>query len=99
MWYKCDEESKILLVVWIESIMMNIQLILRRQVAWFILHLITNNLASVDEILAAWCIVLITRLLYEWTYDINMATWFLMLVSNITTTKYKSNLRKQNNEL
>lgn len=74
MWYKCDEESKILLVVWIESIMMNIQLILRRQVAWFILHLITNNLASVDEILAAWYIVLITRLLYEWTYDINMAT-------------------------
>ena len=83
IWYKCNEESKILLVVWRESIMMMMWLILEIPTTWLIPHCIANNLALVVVILTAQWIVLITDLSCEWIYNIEVATWFLMLVSEM----------------
>ena len=43
-----------------------------------------NSSASVAVTLTALWIVLMTDLLCEWIYDIDMATWFLMLALDIT---------------
>jgi len=91
IWYGYDDESKILLAVWIQSVMMKIQLILGRWIAWLIPHLITKSSTLVDVILTVWCIVLMTRLLWIWMCDINITTWFLILVSVTTTTDWEFN--------
>ena len=52
--------------------------------ASLILHQIANNLASVVVTLTAWWIVLMMGLSCTWIYDIEVATWFLMLMSEMT---------------
>ena len=56
-------------------------------IAWFILHWIANNLASVIVTLTTLCIVLTTGLLKECIFEINMVTWFLILASETTITE------------
>ena len=52
---------------------------------WLISYQIVNNLALVVVvILTTLWIILITGLSCEWIYNIEVATWFLMLVSEIT---------------
>ena len=48
VWYRYNDELKIPLAVWMESVMTKIQFTLGRQVAWLILHLIVKSSASVD---------------------------------------------------
>ena len=60
---RCDEESKILLVVWIESVIMMIFEIPDIMVAWLIPYLMANNSASVDVMFTMWWIVLMMDLL------------------------------------
>ena len=43
-----------------------------------------NNSASVVVILTALWIILMTSLSYEWMCEIDVATWFLILVSDTT---------------
>ena len=64
-------------------------------VAWLILHLIVNNLVSVIITFTVWWRVLITILLWIWMWEINIATLFLMLVSDTTRAIIgsKENLR------
>ena len=45
-------------------------------------HQIANNSASVVVTLIALCMVLITGLLKEWMWEIDVAMWFLMLASD-----------------
>jgi len=45
-------------------------------------HQIANNSASVVVTLIALCMVLMTGLLKEWMWEINVAMWFLMLASD-----------------
>jgi len=45
-------------------------------------HQIVNNSASVVVTLIALCMVLITGLLKEWMWEIDVAMWFLMLASD-----------------
>jgi len=52
--------------------------------AWLIPHQIANSSVSVVVILTALWIILIMDLLCEWICDIDMATWFLMLVLDTT---------------
>ena len=59
-------------------------LILGILMAWFILHLIANNSASVVVILIARWIVLTIGLLYKWMCNIEVAMLFLMLASEMT---------------
>ena len=67
IWKGCDEESKIFPTVWIESIRTMIFEIPGKAVAWLILHLIVNSLASIVIMLTAWWIILMTGLLWTWT--------------------------------
>ena len=53
-------------------------------------HLSVKSLASVDMTLTVWYIVLMTGLLWLWMWDIEATTWFLMLVSDITTAEWGS---------
>jgi len=69
IWYKCNDKSKIFLVVCIESVMMKIWLTLGKQIAWLILHLITKSLALVDVMLTTWYIVLMIGLLWIWMWQ------------------------------
>ena len=43
-----------------------------------------NNSASVEVVLMAWWIVLITEVSWTWIWVIDVTTWFLMLASNTT---------------
>ena len=52
--------------------------------AWFMPYWIVNNLVSVVVILIALCIVLTAGLLKEWIWEINVVTWFMILVSDTT---------------
>ena len=61
-------------------------LVFGRWKAWLIPHLITNNLALVDITFTIWWIVLMTRLPWTWTWAIEVVIWFLILVSDTTTT-------------
>ena len=61
-----------------------IYLICRILIAWFIPYLIANSLASVVNTLMAWWHVLMISWLNEWIYKIEVATWFLMLASDMT---------------
>ena len=72
-----------------------ILLISFKLVAWLILHLIVNNLVSVIITFTVWWRVLITILLWIWMWEINIATLFLMLVSDTTRAIIgsKENLR------
>ena len=56
-------------------------------IAQFMLHWIANNLTSVIVILTALWMVLMTGLLKEWIWEIDVATWFLILVSNTTVVE------------
>ena len=58
--------------------------------AWLILHLIAKSSASVEVILTVWWIVLMIGLLYEWMYDMEITTLFLMLAFKITVTEWGS---------
>ena len=49
---------------------------------WLIPHQIVNSLASVVVTLIALWIVLMMGLLYKWIFNIDVAIWFLMLVSD-----------------
>jgi len=53
---------------------------------WLIPHLIANNSALVDMMLMAWWIVLAIMFCLKWMWAIDIATLFLTLVSDITTT-------------
>ena len=66
---------------------MTIWLTLALSIAWFILHWIVNNPASVVVMLIALCIVLTIGLLKGWMWEINVATWFLILASDTTIVK------------
>jgi len=70
-----------------ESVMTKIQFTLGRQVVWLILHLIIKSSTSVNVIFTTWYIVLMTGLSWILMCDIDVATWFLILASVITTTK------------
>ena len=59
-------------------------------VAWMMPHLIAKSSASIDVTLTTWCIVFMTGLLWLWMWDIDVATWFLMLASDTTTTDWGS---------
>jgi len=48
------------------------------------LHWIANNSALVVVMLIALCIVLMTGLLKEWMWEIDVAMWFLILASDTT---------------
>jgi len=52
--------------------------------AWLIPHQIANSLVLVVVTLTALWIILIMGLSCEWICDIDMATWFLILVLNTT---------------
>jgi len=56
-------------------------------IAWFILHWIVNNSALVVVTLITLCIVLTIGLLKGWMWEINVATWFLILASDTTIVK------------
>ena len=60
IWYKWTNESKIHFAAYKESVMMIMWFILSNWVAWLIPHLIANSSASVEIMLTAWWIVLIT---------------------------------------
>ena len=51
------------------------------------LYQIANNLASVVVTLIALCMVLTTGLLKEWIWEIDVAMWFLILVSDTMIVK------------
>ena len=86
IWYNCYYPFwRILLAACRKSVITIICLILGIPTAWLILDLMANNLALVVITLTAWWIILIIGLLYEWMCDIEVATWFLILVSEITT--------------
>ena len=51
---------------------------------WLIPYCIANNSASVVMTLTTQWIVLMTNLSCKWIYDIEVATWFLMLASEMT---------------
>ena len=53
-------------------------------VAWLISHLIAKSLAFVEVILTTWWRVLITGLSWMWIWAIEVATWLLILVSDMT---------------
>ena len=59
-------------------------------VAWLMPHLIVKSLAFVEVMLTVWWRVLITRLLWIWMWATEVATWFLMLVSDITIAIFES---------
>jgi len=46
--------------------------------------------ASVDIIFVMWWTVLIISLSWTWMCDIDMATWFLILASDIMITEFGS---------
>ena len=48
------------------------------------LHWIANNSALVVVMLIALCIVLMTGLLKEWMWEIDVAMWFLILALDTT---------------
>ena len=78
------EELKIFLVIWRESVMTTIYLTLRLATAWLMPHQIAKSSASAVVILITLCKVLTTGLSKEWMCEIEVVTWFLMLVSDIT---------------
>ena len=82
IWYGCNKKSKIFLAAWRESVMMTIWLTLVIPTAWLISHQMANNSASVVVTLTALWIVLMTGLSYEWMCKIDVAMWFLILVSD-----------------
>ena len=84
IWYGCDKESKILLAVWRKSVMTIMWLVLGMLTTWLIPYWITNSSASVVVTLTTWWIVLMTGLSCEWICAIEVATWFLMLASEMT---------------
>ena len=86
MWWFND--LKILLAACKEFVMMTICLMLEIPTAWLILHLMVKSLGSVVVILTAWWIVLITGLSCEWICNIEIATLFLILVSDITMEEW-----------
>ena len=55
--------------------------------AWLMLYQIAKSSASAVVILIALCKVLMTGLLKEWMCEIEVVTWFLMLVSDTTIVK------------
>ena len=91
IWYGYNDESKILLAAWMESVIIKIWFTLGRQVAWLILHLIVKSSASVDATFTIWYIVLMTGLSWLWMCNIDVTIWFLMLASITTTTERGSN--------
>ena len=86
----CTEESKILLAVWMESVMTTILLMLGIYVAWFILHLIAKSSTSVVVMFTAWWTVLMTEQSCIWIWVIKVVTWFFMLASSTTMTAFES---------
>ena len=84
IWYGWVEESKIFLVIWKESVMTTIYLTLGSVTAWLMLYQIVKSLASAVVILIALYKVLTTGLSKEWMCEMEVVTWFLMLVSNTT---------------
>ena len=84
IWYRWVEELKILLVMWRESVMTMIYLMLWLATAWFILQQMAKSSALAVVILIVLCKVLTTGLLKEWMCEMEVATWFLILVSNTT---------------
>ena len=84
IWYEWVEESKILLVIWRESVMTMICLMLWLVTTWFILYRMAKSLALAVVILIALCKVLMTGLSKEWICEIEVVTWFLILTSNMT---------------
>ena len=89
-WYGWGKESKILLAAWIESVIKMMWLMLNCWVAWFIPYCKVKISTSVEVILTAWWIILMTGLLYVWTCAIEVVTLFLMLASKTTMVVYES---------
>ena len=84
IWYRWVEESKILLVMWRESVMTMICLALWLVTAWFILQWMAKSLALAVVILIALCKVLTTGLLKKWMCEMEVVTRFLILASDMT---------------
>jgi len=84
IWYECIEESNIFLAACSKSVMMMIFFILECLTNWLILHRIARSLASVGVTFMAWCSILITGLSYMWICEMDIATLFLMLASDMT---------------
>jgi len=80
IWYRWCEMLKILYAEWIESVTTMIFEIPWIFVAWLILYLIANNLASMLVTFTTWYIVLTTGLLRIWICMIEVAMSFLILV-------------------
>ena len=81
IWYRCDKESKIFLVIWRKSIMTTIWLMLVMLTTWLIPHQIANNSASVVITLTTLWIVLMIDLLCKYICKMDVMTWFLILAS------------------
>ena len=58
-------------------------------ITWLMPQWIANSLALVEVILTTWWIILMISLLYKWICDIDIATWFLILVSEMTIEEAK----------
>ena len=85
IWKECDNGSNIFFAVWIKLVTTMIFDIPVELVAWFILHLIVKSLASVLLMFTTWWRVLMTGLLQMWTWAIDVATLFLILVLVMTS--------------
>jgi len=81
VWNGWLEESKIFRATWMEPVMTTIFEILSKWIDWLMLHLMANNLASVLVTLTAWWIVFVKGLSTLWICTMEVATLFLMLVS------------------
>lgn len=63
---------------------MMIQEMLGNWMAWLMLHLMTNSLASIKVILIVWWEVFLIRFECKWIYTMEVVMLFLILVSDIT---------------
>ena len=88
IWRGWTSLSKIFLAAWMELVTMMILETLFMEQAWFMLHLIANNSASVVVMKDAWWTVLISGWFAEWICEIDVAMLFLMLASVITIAKW-----------
>ena len=75
---------EIFLTVWIELVMIMIFEIPAELVAWLILHLITNNSASVLVMFTVWWRVLVMGLLQMCIWEIKVVILFSTLAFVIT---------------
>ena len=83
-WSRWDERSKILLAMWMESVIIMILEMLSLDVAWLMLYLIVNNLASELMTNAAWWRVLMRGWFEICVCKMDIAISFLILASNVT---------------